>query len=199
MTLFVVLILSLTVHEWAHAGVATLLGDETAREQGRLSLNPIRHLDPIGGVLLFALALTGIGIGWAKPVPISPGRLAHPSRALALIAFAGPLSNLVLAVVSGVLWSATHFSFLLVAVWVNLALALFNLLPLFPLDGHRLLLALVRPRWREQTERAMVKAGLLPLLLLLVLEWWTPFRPLSQLLLPAVRSGAETILTLIPF
>jgi Zn-dependent protease len=154
------MILSLTVHEFAHAFVATRLGDGTAKAQGRLTLNPTAHIDPLGTVILPALSviLGGIAfLGWAKPVPCRPDRFRKgvpPRLGLALVAVAGPLSNLLLAVLSlgalavlarsGValyeMGRPTPVAALLVASFtLNVGLAVFNLLPFPPLDGHRLL------------------------------------------------------------
>jgi Zn-dependent protease len=141
------------VHEFSHALVATALGDDTARQQGRLTLNPLAHLDPIG-TLLFLVT----GFGWAKPVPVLPYRLNGNARtSFALVSLAGPASNVILAVVfallyrllSPVLYSSTSVlgSVLLyaleVAVFLNMILALFNLIPVPPLDGSRILAAII--------------------------------------------------------
>jgi Zn-dependent protease len=153
----VIFILSLTVHEYAHARVAFALGDDTASRHGRMTLNPIPHIDPIGTILLPVLGNTGIPvIGWAKPVPVNPIRLTRRMSMRAghaLVAAAGPLSNIVLAVVavallrlvlsSGLLEGAgvraPAAAFLYRLFYANLGLAVFNLLPVPPLDGSRLM------------------------------------------------------------
>lgn len=153
-----VLIASLTFHEAAHAWAANRLGDPTARQLGRLSLNPLVHIDPIGTVVFPLVAsVTGVPlIGWAKPVPVDMRNLAVPRRDFALVAAAGPASNLVLAVVAAAGFvairtavgeaSETVFSVLL-AVWqaitLNIMLAIFNLLPVPPLDGGNILLGVL--------------------------------------------------------
>ncbi|HLD51304.1 hypothetical protein A3K34_00675 [candidate division WWE3 bacterium RIFOXYC1_FULL_40_10] len=136
-----ILVLSLSIHEFSHAYVASLLGDDTAKFQGRVSLDPRKHLDPIG-----TLALLFLGFGWGKPVPFDPSRLSNPKRDSALISVAGPLSNLLLAIAMSM---AAKFSggivlsILATAVYVNLALAFFNLLPIHPLDGFKAVLGLL--------------------------------------------------------
>jgi Zn-dependent protease len=152
----IVVLLSLTVHEAAHSLVAFLLGDPTARNRGRMSLNPIVHIDPVGTIILpLLLAFTGAGVfGWAKPVPVNIYNLKNPKRDDGLIALAGPASNLLLALFAAVairvillfalhgqLSSGTVFilRFLSLGIQVNIFLMLFNLLPIPPLDGSSIL------------------------------------------------------------
>jgi Zn-dependent protease len=140
------LLLSLTVHEFAHARTALAFGDPTARDQGRVSLNPLVHLDLIGTL---CIVLTGM-FGWAKPVPVNPHNLHPPRLGDIAVSLAGPLSNLMIAVVTGLVlrvWfvygpgvGARAYSIvyviLLTTATVNVLLCVFNLIPLFPLDGH---------------------------------------------------------------
>lgn len=152
----IVLIFSVVVHELSHGYVADYLGDNTARLAGRLTLNPLKHLDPFGSVilpLLLSLIPGGIVFGWAKPVPYNPFNLRRPERDGALIAAAGPLSNIAVAVVFGLLYRllsslslpASSFlifgNFLSVVVLINVMLAIFNLVPIPPLDGSKVLYA----------------------------------------------------------
>ena len=160
------MVLSLTVHEYAHAAVATALGDRTARQSGRLTLDPRAHVDPWGTLIIPALSVVLGGmafIGWAKPVSCRPDRFRKgvpPRLGLALVAVAGPLSNLALAfAAAGGLAAAIRFhvplaaergpnalAMLLTATFsLNVGLALFNLLPFPPLDGHRLLPSFLDP------------------------------------------------------
>jgi len=149
---FAVLLFSLTVHEAAHAWTADRLGDPTARVLGRISLNPLVHVDPIGTILFPLLALiAGVPLlGWAKPVPVDVRRLRHTRRDYVLVAAAGPASNLVLATMAAVvLWvlpvspvtlgegnmSVPAASFLSAALQINVLLAVFNMIPIPPLDG----------------------------------------------------------------
>ena len=158
--LFAVLLLSLTFHEAAHAWSADVLGDPTARRLGRVSLNPIVHIDPIGTLLfpLIGMLTPNVPlIGWAKPVPVNTGNLhGHWQRKYMLIAAAGPASNLVLAGISavgvrliGFEGGSTPaisqiFQFLLMMVVVNVLLAVFNMIPIPPLDGGNVLSGLLR-------------------------------------------------------
>ncbi len=147
------LLLSLTLHEYAHGWVAWRLGDPTAKNMGRLTLNPISHLDPIGAVAFIIL-----NFGWAKPVPVNPRYFRNPIRGMCWVAAAGPITNLILAVFSAIfckmllhLLATTEPSALMEAtaipllgmlyssVWINLVLCVFNLLPVPPLDGSRIL------------------------------------------------------------
>lgn len=144
-------LLCITVHELSHGLCAWLLGDPTARSQGRLSLNPLRHLDPIGAIMLLTL-----GIGWAKPVSVDPRHFRNPKWGMALTALAGPVSNLLLTLVSLLICSLIlHiappnstagrilFYFLCHVAVRSLGLGLFNLIPISPLDGSKVLLAVL--------------------------------------------------------
>jgi len=157
---FIVLLFSLTVHEMAHAWTADRLGDPTARLLGRVSLNPIVHADPIGTVLfpLISLASGALLIGWAKPVPVNLRYLHHPRRDYMLVAAAGPLSNLILAVFAAIVLAIVPVSpqtlgesnvsvpiatLLTRMVNLNVLLAVFNMLPIPPLDGGNVLAGLL--------------------------------------------------------
>ena len=152
---FGVLLISLTIHEAAHAWTADKLGDSTARMLGRVSLNPLVHIDWIGTVLLpLIAAFSGLPlIGWAKPVPVNTRNLQHPRRDFMLVAAAGPISNLLQAVAAAMVLRAIYtgepgpsVSVLTDVVWINLLLAFFNLIPVPPLDGGNVVLGLLPPR-----------------------------------------------------
>ena len=160
---FIVLLFSLTVHEMAHAWTADRLGDPTARLLGRVSLNPIVHADPIGTVLFpLIAAFSGVPlIGWAKPVPVNVRRLGSPRRDFVLVAAAGPISNLVLAFAAAIVLrlltvtpvtlgepniSAPLASLLVQLRQINVLLAVFNMIPIPPLDGGNVLLGMLPPR-----------------------------------------------------
>jgi len=151
------LLFALTFHEFAHGYVAFRFGDPTARNAGRLTLNPLKHLDPLGTIAFFF-----IKFGWAKPVPVNPAYFRNPKRDMLWVALAGPITNLGLAVASAVLtriiWMLANAlpyspaleailvplnSMLIASVWINLVLCIFNFLPIPPLDGSRILVGLL--------------------------------------------------------
>ncbi len=141
----IALIPAFTFHEFAHAWVANYLGDQTAKNLGRLTLNPLKHLDVLGTIMVFV-----IGFGWAKPVPVNPANLRNGRRSMAVVAIAGPLTNLAIAGVLGFgfrftgLLDAQFVDYVLVTtIWLNCALLFFNLIPIPPLDGYRVLLGLL--------------------------------------------------------
>ena len=186
---FVVFIFSIIVHENAHGLVAWRLGDPTAHAMGRITMNPIPHVDPVGSVLLpVAAFLTGAPfVGWAKPVPVDPNNLKHPVRDSAIVAAAGPASNLLLALVASILWITVRVVFKHVpALYVvgeqtlfffdtlcrsmitfNCVLAVFNLLPIPPLDGHWILIHFLP----EGPRQAIAGVGRFGFMILILLLW----------------------------
>ncbi len=170
-------LIAIDVHEFGHAYVADLLGDHTARWQGRVTLNPVKHLDPFGTLMILMTFVGGIGIGWGKPVQINPSRIANGRSGMALVSVAGVIANLVTAVVAALLLragllphlgsAAVPVASLLAAIArINILLAVFNfLVPLPPLDGFNFLVNVLPLRWSWQM-RQIERFG--PIILLLV-------------------------------
>jgi Zn-dependent protease len=191
------ILLALTLHELSHAWTAFKLGDPTARDQGRLTLNPLVHLDLLGTIML----LTGL-FGWAKPVPVDPRNLRNPKRDLMLISAAGPLSNIIQALCCGFIIRAIMaldpsggqelfnapatkylMSFLIWAFMINSGLAFFNLLPLYPLDGSKILAWFLPDKHIESYMRATRYA--MPLIFgLVIIGALTKIPVLSMILNP---------------
>lgn len=152
-----VILFSLTIHEYAHALIAYKLGDNTAKDQGRLTLNPLPHLDPIGTILLVIAKF-----GWAKPVPVNTRNFKNPKKDMLLVAIAGPVSNIITAVVAAVILKSVFISFdlhqipdsfiaplataLVWLIFIGIVLAVFNMIPIPPLDGSRVLHAVLPDR-----------------------------------------------------
>lgn len=156
----IVLLICMPVHEFAHALAASRMGDTTAKEAGRVTLNPLKHLDPLGSIMMLASAVAGMGFGWAKPVPVNASRFRNPRLGMGLTAAAGPISNLIMAWLGMVFYKIIGHSYTFhlfgggaanpVAegamtiftqfILLNVGLAVFNLLPVPPFDGSRILL-----------------------------------------------------------
>ncbi len=165
-------VVAMTIHEFAHALAADRLGDPTAKIQGRLSLNPLAHLDILGSVLVPGfLILTGSPIlfGWAKPVQFDPYNLKNPRKDAALISLAGPLSNLLLALVLALVIRLFPFSIMWLAqfVVINVILAIFNLIPIHPLDGGKILVGFLPREVAWEWDQLLNRYGLLILLALI--------------------------------
>ncbi|MFL5880050.1 MAG: site-2 protease family protein [Actinomycetota bacterium] len=171
----IAVIVGFTLHEFSHAAVASLLGDQTARSQGRLTLNPIPHLDPLGSI-----AIILAGLGWARPVPVNPAALRNRRLGEVMVSLAGPAANFVVALVSvialRIVYPTTGLTFdvpfslklLYTLVAVNVLLGVFNLLPIPPLDGSTLL-SIVLPPSRQNIVRFLDQYGIFLLLGLLIL------------------------------
>lgn len=170
---------AITLHEVAHGFVAKLLGDNTAKSLGRLSLNPLHHIDPVGTLLVpgLLMALGGFIFGWAKPVPVDFNRLRHPRRDMALVAVAGPGANLLMAIgwaLIARLAQALPLEYIsvplgymgLAGIGINVVLMALNLLPIPPLDGGRIAVGLLPPRLADQFAR-IEPYGFMILLLLI--------------------------------
>lgn len=183
-----VLVASITIHEFAHAWTADRLGDPTPRSRGRVTLNPLAHLDPVG-----TIALVLIGFGWGKPVPFDPYNLKNPVKDGALIALAGPASNLIIATIFAIAFrlgllaflSPIGFSVIVTPiVSLNVMLAIFNLVPVFPLDGEKILVAILPKLTAIEYRQFMSRYGMYVLIALLVP--WGGISPVSRLIRPVI-------------
>ena len=167
------LLIAISIHEASHAWTANHLGDPTARFAGRITLNPLAHLDPIGTLMLLFT-----GYGWGKPVPFDPYNLRDPRRDSALISLSGPVSNLILAVIFSLLWRLISYLFplshvilaliFLPLIQLNIALGIFNLIPLHPLDGGKILIGFVSQKTAYSIEEFLNRYSLILLILLIM-------------------------------
>ena len=189
-----ILILTISIHEFSHALAADKLGDPTPRSFGRLTLNPIAHADPIGTIFLPLLsALTGLPtIGWAKPVPIDQFNFRNPKRDIIITSLAGPLSNFLFATIVAILanvFNITNF-IIYITILINISIGIFNLLPIPPLDGSKILFNLLPEesslRWQEALERYGF--------ILLIIMVFLPLGPNGQ---PIVSSIISPLINLI--
>ncbi len=175
-----VLLLSLTIHETAHAATADWYGDPTARRLGRISLNPVVHVDPVGTVILPLIGILagGFVFGWAKPVPVNPANLRRPRQDFLVIAAAGPASNILLAIGASWLlaavgleaaggWAGAVATFAFAMLQLNLLLAVFNMIPVPPLDGGNVLAGLLPAGLADAYDRLVRPYGFLILLVLM--------------------------------
>lgn len=180
---------SLALHEWGHAVVADKLGDDTPRNQGRLTLNPLSHIDPIGTLLIPLLGALGFFgsfamIGWAKPIQTDPSRFKHRYRDMSSVAIAGPAMNFLLALLATIVAALMHRFHLrgeelvLLVLQINVALMVFNLLPIPPLDGSKFLMY-----WFNMSEETYMR-----------ISAWSPFVLLLLVNLPFFREGVGRLI-----
>jgi len=196
------LLLALTVHEFAHGYVAFRLGDPTAQASGRLTLNPLKHLDPLGTIAFFIFHF-----GWAKPVPVNPVYFKDPQKDMLWVALAGPVTNLILAVISALMTKALWLlaktipysalgeavlvplnSVLIASVWINLVLCIFNFLPIPPLDGSRILTGILPPDL-ARSYASIERYGFILLIILAVSG------VLSKLIIPLINFANSLLLS----
>lgn len=191
------LIVSLAIHEFAHAKAADYLGDDTPRSQGRVTLNPVAHLDPLGTLGLLFIVFAGFGFGWGKPVITNPLNYTKASMRVGRwwVTAAGPLSNLVIAVLCAILLRFHLLDFdpeftlrwVGITLMVNLGLFFFNLIPVPPLDGSKLILPLMNNRTADNLERQYMTWGIIPMVALIVLG-------IPQRILPPLIQGSISLL-----
>ncbi len=176
-----ILIMSVVIHEVSHGVAALGLGDSTAKYQGRLTLNPFSHLDPIGSVIvpMIGYLLGGFIIGWAKPVPFNPYNLRNQKWGEAIVAAAGPISNIFIAIVFGLFirlgtqtfnLNETFISLASFVVIINITLAIFNLVPIPPLDGSKILFSLL-PHHMQSIRHSIEKYGLILVIIFVSIIW----------------------------
>lgn len=195
-------LISLTVHEFAHAWAALRMGDPTAKMLGRLTLNPLKHLDPLGTIMLFFLGL----FGWAKPVPVNPRNFRDYKRGEIVVSVAGPASNLIMAILCAIIlkvmdMTAQTFGVALpwlfeplfmmahVGVIINVSMAVFNILPIPPLDGSHILAALLPSRSAQSFSRIQPYGFLILLLFIATGAFRTLFSPVIYLLADILIGG----------
>lgn len=186
----IALLVAITVHEFAHAWSAERLGDPTARLAGRITLNPLAHLDLLGTIMLIVAR-----IGWGKPVPVDPFNFRHPRRDMAITSFAGPAADLILAAVLSLVIRIAHLSlgpaatlieiFLQPMIVLAVILAIFNLLPIHPLDGGAVIVGLLPQNLAEDYDRFSHQYGLFILIFLIFPFFGTPL--ISQIIFPVVN------------
>jgi Zn-dependent protease len=214
-TWIIPVLVAITLHEAAHGWVADKLGDDTARRAGRVSFNPLRHVDLVGTILLPALLIAtkaGFVFGWAKPVPVNFGRLRNPRRDMILVAAAGPAANFLIACGAAVLWhlhavlpegGAAEFWYVMTirGILLNLMIGVFNLLPLPPLDGGRILTGLLPRPYAVRFARIerygfFILIGVLIVLPLIGEQLGIALNPLAWILLPIVNGLGWLIFTI---
>jgi Zn-dependent protease len=185
------LLIAITIHEFAHAWTADYLGDPTPRSQGRVTLNPLAHLDPLG-----TMAILFVGFGWGRAVMFDPYNLKNPVKDTALIALAGPVSNILMAIALslglagaltlGLIDPQLFIPIIQVIISVNIMLAIFNMIPIHPLDGGKILTALLPEETAREYDEFMYRYGTLVLIALIV-PWSGGRSPVSLLVAPVIN------------
>lgn len=175
------LLIAITIHEFAHALVADRLGDPTPRLQGRLTLNPLAHLDPIGTLMLLL-----VSFGWGKPVQFDPYNLKNPRRDAALISLAGPVSNIALASLLSIVYRFAPNPFIVPFVILNVSLAVFNLVPIHPLDGGKIISGILDAKTARAFDATLNRYGMI-ILLGLILPIFGGYSAISLIISPAIN------------
>jgi Zn-dependent protease len=205
--IILIVLLSLSIHEFAHAKMADLAGDPTPRFYGRVTMNPLKHLDPFGTIMIIFTSIYGIGIGWGKPVPMDPRKMKNPRWDHFAAVAAGPLSNLLQAIVYALLFRGIMLAnpaalsggsflqmLLLSGVMINLGLCFFNLIPMGPLDGMWLLGTFLPAGSRDRWARWNLQAGSLFLLILILVGQTSNFSILSLVLWPLIDNTSRFLI-----
>lgn len=187
------LVIAISVHEFAHAFAADRLGDPTPRSQGRLTLNPLAHLDPIGTLMLLVFQ-----IGWGRPVIFDPYNLAHPRRDAGIISLAGPTSNVLIAIILALLLRTIPLPLIIVPIFyatilLNITLAIFNLVPVYPLDGEKILAAILPRDLAYEYQSVMSRYGTI-ILILLILPLFSGASPIIALISPVINLATRLLL-----
>lgn len=196
-----VLFFSLTVHEFAHAWSANKLGDPTAKHLGRLTLNPIAHMDLMGVIMMIA---SGFRFGWAKPVPVNPANFRNWRQGMLWVSLAGPISNIILAIGAAVVFhtlphlgmsevdTELGYNFVYLMIMINCSLAFFNMIPLPPLDGSKVLIALLPPQ-HENFAINLERYGPMILLGIIFVGFITPISPIWAIIGPFVKTTVRIL------
>lgn len=195
-------VVAITIHEASHAWMADRLGDPTARLNKRLTLNPIPHIDIYGSLIVPILLLilrSPFVFGWAKPVPVDPYNFKNPRKDSALVSFAGPLSNLSLALILSIIARFLPFSirYIVPFVQVNIIIAIFNLIPIHPLDGSKILIGILPKKYAYQVESFLNRFGVI-LLFLLILPSFGGTSFISRLISPVINLFYKILLPQLP-
>jgi Zn-dependent protease len=198
--ILLVIFFAIGLHEYAHAKMAEVAGDPTPGFYGRVTLNLFKHFEPVGTIMIIFTALFGVGIGWGRPVPMDPRRMRNPKWDHFAAVAAGPITNLLQAIVfaivlrliaasaPGLLESEFLRAFLVLGVMINLSLCFFNLLPIGPLDGMWLLGTFLPARTREAWTRWNLTAGQFVFLFLVIAGQMSQFSIITTLILPPIRA-----------
>ena len=196
-----ILVIAITIHEFAHAITADKLGDPTPRRQGRISLLPPDHLEPLGTIMMVLSTFTGMGIGWGKPVQTNPGNFRTPRKDQGIVAIAGPISNVLQAIIFAAIFQVmaragagdgAMLDFIYIGIRVNLSLAAFNMIPIYPLDGWWITQSILPHELSLRYKHWMLTYGSFLFIALILLERQTGL--LGMIIGPPVHYGSNLLL-----